>query len=288
MSPLPSEMSVVPTHDLAVCYRIYPRVSGRPIFGFTEKLSLVRLNLTTFKEAIGNLKVKIWFILDNCPVAYSELVRSTFPRTDFELIILDGAGNEATFVRQIEVLTRQSAAELVYFAEDDYLYLPGSLERGVAFLRRHAAADFLTLYDHSDYHTKYIHGVKGDEFQEDGHRWHTISSTCLTFLARKNSLVETVDVFQSYGRKNSDLGLWLALTKVRALNPCSFVRSLGDGMFFAASHFLAWRHAWRQLLFGKRRTLWVATPSLATHMEISGLAPAVDWEKLFKPTAKPE
>ena len=31
--------------DLAVCYRIYPRVSANPILGFKDKLALVQLNL---------------------------------------------------------------------------------------------------------------------------------------------------------------------------------------------------------------------------------------------------
>jgi hypothetical protein len=275
-----------PTHDLAVCYRIYPRVSGRPIFGFTDKLALVRLNLKCFREAIGGLKVKIWFILDNCPPAYHELVCATFPHTDLEFIMLNGAGNEATFVRQIEVLTRQSAADLVYFAEDDYLYLPNSIAHAVRFMRQHGEVDFVTLYDHADYHTKYTHQIKGQEHAEEGHRWHTVASTCLTFMARQPALRETAAVFRTYSRKNSDLGLWLALTKIRAVNPWSFIRSLGDGLFFTASHLLAWRHAWRQLLWGRRRNLWVPTPSLATHMELSGLAPGVDWGGKFAPHKK--
>lgn len=274
--------TAAPTYDLAVCYRIYPRVSGSPIFGFTDKLALVRLNLKCFKAAIGGLKVKIWVILDNCPPSYQELISNTFPKTEVELIILNGEGNEATFMRQLDLLTCQSAANLVYFAEDDYLYLPNSIECAVGFMRRHPEADFVTLYDHADNHSKYVHQVKGAEHIEDGRRWHTITSTCLTFMARKQALLETAEVFQTYGRKNSDLAIWLALTKIRAVNPWSFIRSLGDGLFFTASHILAWRHGWHQLLFGKRRTLWVATPSLATQMEISGLAPGVAWENIFR------
>jgi len=286
MSLSPNNTTTAPTHDLAVCYRIYPRVSGKPIFSFTDKLALVQLNLKCFKAATGSLKVKLWVILDNCPPAYEELVKVLFPQPDVELILLKGEGNEATFSRQIEVLTNQTAAELVYFAEDDYLYLPNALESAVGFMRRHPEADFATLYDHADNYTKYIHRVKGAEFVEAGCRWHTISSTCLTFMARKSALLETAKVFHTFRQKNSDLGIWLALTKVRAVNPWSFIRSLGDGLFFTASHVLAWRHASRQLLFGKRRTLWVAMPSLATHMEASGLAPGVAWENIFAPDTK--
>jgi hypothetical protein len=270
-----------PTHDLAVCYRIYPGLSGKPAFGFTDKLTLVRANLRSFKAALGGLKVKMWVILDKCPPVYHELVTAFFLENDLEIITLAGAGNEATFLRQIQELTRQTVAELVYFAEDDYLYLPRSLEKAVAFLQRHPAADFLTLYDHADNHTRYIHRLRGAEYEEAGHRWHTIASTCLTFMVRRSSLVETAEVFATYARKNSDLGLWLALTKTGVRNPWRWVRSLGDGLFFAASHALAWHHAGRYILRGKRRTLWVPTPSLATHLEVSGLAPGVDWERCY-------
>ena len=78
-----------PTHDLAVCYRIYPGLSGEPAFGLTDKLTMVRLNLQSFKAALGGLKVKLWVILDNCPPAYRALVTALFADTDLEIIATD-------------------------------------------------------------------------------------------------------------------------------------------------------------------------------------------------------
>ena len=269
------------SHDLAVCYRIYPGLSGKPAFGLNDKLKIVRLNLHSFKAALGQLKVKIWVILDNCPPAYFELVTGLFSEMNLEIIPLQKAGNEATFLRQLTVLSAQQQADFVYFAEDDYLHVPQALEQAVAFMKRHPEADFLTLADHADYHTKYVHRLRGQELDEAGHRWRTVASTCLTFLARHSSLVEAQAVFATYGRKNSDLGLWLALTKTQVANPWRTLRGLGDGIFFTASHLFAWRHAWRNILFGRRQTLWVVNPSLATHLESNDLAPGVDWERYF-------
>ena len=269
--------------DLAVCYRIYPGVSRDPIFGFKEKLPLVRLNLETFKESLGDLKVKLWVLLDNCPPAYADLLKNLFPQTAMELIPLGGEGNGATFLRQVKILTEQTDADLVYFAEDDYLYLPCSLERTVAFMRRHPEADFASAYDHADFHSKFVHQFRAPEIFEDGRRWRTVASTCLTFMARRKAVEESAAVFKTYNR-NPDLAMWMALTKKHVCNPWSWIRSCSDGLYFPASHALAWRYAWRQILFGKRRTLWVPTPSLATHMELSGLAPGVDWEKIFGAT----
>ena len=59
------------------------------------------------------MRQKIVGILDNCPPTYEELAEATFPKTDLDCIILNGAGNAATLARQIELLSRQTAAELV-------------------------------------------------------------------------------------------------------------------------------------------------------------------------------
>jgi hypothetical protein len=271
--------------DLAVCCRIYPGLSRDPIFGFKEKMPLVRLNLETFKESLGDLKIKLWVLLDHCPPACAELVKSIFSDTAMELIPLGGQGNGPTFICQVEILSAQRAADLVYFAEDDHLYLPRSLERTVDFMRRHPAADFVTPYDHADFHSKFVHRFRGPEIFEDGRRWRTVASTCLTFMARREVVAESAAAFKTYN-KNPDLAIWMALTKKRVCNPWSWIRSWSDGLYFSASHALAWRYAWRQILFGKRRTLWSPVPALITHMENSGLAPGVDWQVIFGERAK--
>src|SRR6266496_3866367 len=109
--------------DLAVCYRIYPGLSGRPMLGFTDKLVLATEALKSFKCALGRLRAKIYVLLDGCPLAYQELFESLFDPEGLELIPLQSAGNANTFRKQIEVLSAQQTAEIVYFAEDDYLYL---------------------------------------------------------------------------------------------------------------------------------------------------------------------
>ena len=267
-------------YDLAVCYRIYPKVSGRTIFDFESKLPLVRLGLESFREALGRTKAKIWVLLDNCPLEYEQLVGDILGLSP-QLILLGGEGNEKTFARQIDLLTTQDASDLVYFAEDDYLYLPGSLEESVDFMKEHADVDFLTLYDHPDYQKMYIHRIHSRVRSAHGRDWRTVASTCLSFMARRQTLRETSEVFTSFARRNSDLGLWLAITKNRIFNPWSCLRCLGDGLFVSASFGLAWRHSWRQIVFGRRRTLWAPLPTLATHMSKNSLSVGVDWEAVF-------
>lgn len=274
-------MSDTNQFDLAVCYRIYPRVSANPILGFTDKLALVRLNLETFKAAVGGLKIKMWVLLDDCPPAYADLVNTMFPDTDLVLIPLNREGNEATFVRQIDVLAGQKDSQLAYFAEDDYLYLPGALEQAVAFIRRHPEVDALTLADHSDYHRRYVDRIRSQGYVEGAQRWRSVVATALTFLIQHRALVETADVLKSFSRGNSDLGLWMAMTKLRVFNPWCTLRGFGDGKFIPGSQMLAWWHAWRYILFGKRRKLFAPIPTLATHMERRSAAQDVDWEQVF-------
>ncbi len=267
--------------DVAVCYRIYPRVSGKPIFGFTDKLALVHLNLETFKAALGKLKTKLYFLLDSCPPEYESLVRNIFHQYPLEVIWLNGVGNGATFSRQVELLSKQTESELVYFAEDDYLYLPGALEICVNYFKSRAEVEFATLYDHPDYYSKFIHQDLSEIVNEGQYDWRKVSATCLTFMARRAALQQTMNIFHSFAAGNSDLGLWLALTKRGVRNPWKIIQSFKDGRFVGASHALAWRHAFSEILLGSRHDLWAPKPSLATHMEMNGLAPNVDWKTIF-------
>ena len=82
------------------------------------------------------------------------------------------------------------------------------------------------------------------------------------------------------------MGLWMALTKLRVFNPWCSIRGFGDGKFIPGSQALAWRHAWRYILFGKRRTLWAPIPTLATHMEKRSAALDVDWEQILGARAR--
>jgi len=265
--------------DLAIAYRIYPGVSKTPAAWADDKLKLSDLCLHSFKRALGTLRIKMWVLLDGCPPAYEVLFRRYF--TDEELIILklDGIGNLATFAMQVDLLTRQTEADMVYFAEDDYFYLPDALVEMVEFLRNSDHVDFVTSYDHSgNYDLPLIaerHWIK-----PFGRRhWRSCTGTCLTFLARRQSLLGTRSLFETYRKGNEDGSIWMAITqKTGLLNPRVYAKS--------SMMFKLWLKAWfwgfRQILFGGSYRLWGPVPSLATHLESTCLAPAVDWEAEFR------
>lgn len=264
--------------DLAVAYRIYPGVSKNPAFFSTDKLRLSEMCLRSFKQSLGELKVKIWAILDGCPPEYEGLFRGIFHSSELEIIALDKIGNLATFSLQIDLLSNQTEAPFVYFAEDDYFYLPDALEKMVSFMRCNKDVDFVTPYDHPDsYYTssrfeRHLVRPFGDRY------WRTASSTCLTFLTSRKALLRTRSTFKTYSRGNWDCPVWLSLTqKYELANPCVHWQSL----FRFAIWGQAIRWGYRALLFGRRYRLWVPLPALATHMESPCLSPLVDWQSLF-------
>ena len=140
-------------YDLAVAYRIYPKVSSHlpPIFT-TDKYKLAELCLKSFKKSLTGLKVKMWVLLDNCPPAYEKLFTDLWPAEDLILVRFPGVGDATTFRNQVKILMEQTDAETVYLAEDDYFYLPDQFHLAVNFLKQNPEADFLSPYNHPDLH----------------------------------------------------------------------------------------------------------------------------------------
>src|SRR5216684_4575901 len=114
-------------YDIAIAYRICPKVAesalGLPFSD--DKLRQSEICLKSFKESLKGLRAKLWVLLDGCPDEYEQLFRKYFGEEQLVLIPLQHAGNKGTFARQIEILLGQEDSDFVYFAEDDYFYLPG-------------------------------------------------------------------------------------------------------------------------------------------------------------------
>jgi hypothetical protein len=270
-------------YDLAVAYRIYPRVSEPAldmVFG-DNKYCLSETCLRSFKESLGSLRVKVWAILDGCPPEYEALFRKYFNDSQLVVLKLESVGNQRTFATQIEVLLNQSDADLVYFAEDDYFYLAHQFCSMIEFFRGDPEVHFLSPFDHLDCYHLALHRTPKWIKTYAGRHWRTASSTCLTFLTRKETLAKYHAVFQSYVRGNFDSSLWLSLTKQRVCNPFFLIRSFLGGSFEWKIIARAWLHCWRQILFGKKLKLWVPIPAIATHLDTRSLSPGVDWRGLM-------
>ena len=269
-------------YDIAIVYRIYPKVSKVPPIFSDDKFRLSELCLASFAGALGNLKAKITVLFDNCPDEYTALFDKHLKNFDREYIHLDGIGNARTFAQQVDILLNQNDSEYVFFAEDDYFYLPDTFGDMLKFMRNNPEADFVTPFDHWDYYNLKIHDYKSEIVDYGKRRWRTVSTTCMTFLATKTALRAAKSVFLTYAKNNYDASIWMSLTKYNVFNLPLYLKFLfSDFPMFKILGKL-WLFGTAQIYFGRKYKLYAPMPSIAAHMDNQCPAPIVDWDAEFK------
>ena len=186
--------------------------------GAAKKLCLEKA-LAAFSEAD-------WIIVaDNCDTETIEMCRQ------FKQTIITSLGNCGAFRKALDIACESS--DLVYLAEDDYLYngnnLTSILTQG---LQR---ADYATFYSHPDkFEKQYDFGEVTKVIRIGDIYWkHTISTT-MTFAAHSNILREDRDI-------------WLKFTEEAIPQDHEAFCALAD----------------------KSRTLICPIPGLACHMDLS-------------------
>jgi hypothetical protein len=274
-------------YDLAVAYRIYPKVSGpaQSLPFADDKLFQAEIFLRSFRNSLGSLRVKIWAILDGCPREYCALFQRYFSAEDLVIVDHESVGNQPTFEEQLDILISQDEAEFVYFAEDDYLYLPEQFPLMLKFLRGRQDCEFVSPYDHPNCYFLEAHREPKWVTMFEGHHWRTASSTCLTFLTRRSTLARYERVFRTYARGNDDFALWLSLTKRQVFQPLASLRYFFRREFYWKVLVKSWLYCWPQILFGRTARLWVPIPGIATHWCAGLLSPGFDWITLMRSEA---
>ncbi len=263
-------------YDLSLVYRIYPGIAkkNKPVIFPDDKYKMSEVCIKSLKLALGSLRTKIWVILDNCPPKYKRLFEKNLSAFDIEFLELDGKGNYYTFNKQIEILLNQNYSDIIYFAEDDYLLRPNSLEVAVDFMKNNSNADFLSIYDSLDYYKMNFHNYKSNQIKFKKIIWKQVSCTTLSFMTKKTILNETKDVFDTYSKnRNYDSSLWVSLTKKKFFSISSILNFILKKDRDLIRFIKAWIYCWRQIIFGKKYFLWVPEPSLGTHLEEDGISP---------------
>jgi len=219
----------------------------------------------------GNLKVKPDFVNDKKSMflhfirifknhdifvfadnVNEELFHFLNSHSDPITIIRTSLGNNDSFLYVLDfALTHfNDENEIIYFAEDDYIYKKNAdmmLQEGLQI------SDYCSLYDHPD---KYINHNEGgpNPFIEKGGEWTRVmisehshwkltNSCCMTFGARVKTLRLDRDIFYKHGVRDFNLF-------------CELVQERG-------------------------RLLVSCLPSYSTHGETQWLAPFVDWHSEF-------
>ena len=265
------------SYDVAVAYRVYPGLSRGTLPVFKDKRTLVEQCARSFHGSLGTMRARVWAILDNCPAEYEDLFRDIFGPSHLEIVRCPGVGNAATFDLQRKILGNQSASDIVYVAEDDYLYQKGQLAAALQFLRSNPDVDFVTPYDHPDEYSRSVSMSDASVRVSGGLHWRTVTSTCLTFATRRPTLRGSEAVFATYGRRNYDASIWHSLTKSGIRRWVTHPRAVTEDRLSRMIIAKTFLFGWKQIAFGKRYTLWAPIPSIATHCQQGGLAPNVEW-----------
>lgn len=210
------------------------------------------------------------------------MILSLLKKEDVEILNTNKIGNWATFSKQIEILSNQNESEIVYFAEDDYLYRPGEFYKMIELVKLGKGYEFVSCYEHMDTFTHPIHQHPKSTIEMFGQSWHSDSSTCLTFLTTKKTLISVSPLLRTYSKGNNDCAVWLVLTKTFILNPFSYLK-------FYFSHKesfnilkMAVKYSFRYFFNVKKYTLWIPHPAIGTHLESGLESPGIDWIKLSK------
>lgn len=216
--------------------------------------------------------------MDGCPPQYKTLIDTLFSAESVFIIETNAVGNLKTFAKQVELLAAQTFADVVYFAEDDYLYRPGLFYKMVELIKK-KEADFASCYLHRDIFTHPVHQQEKKIKLFADHVWIKVVSTCLTFITSKETLNKTKDVFLTYAKGNNDCSLWLTLTKKHILNPLSWLRMLGNKECAGILKVAVKKSLWYYFTT-KKYSLWVPVPAIGTHLEKGLESPGIDWIKI--------
>lgn len=267
--------------DLVVAHRVYPGISKKPFLKNLSKYEIFNHNLNSLKNSFGSLNVKLFFILDNCPAEFQDLVKDYFFDYEYEFIIYNQRqGNIKTFLKQIDILLSQNYSNLIYFSEDDYLYKKNSIEQCVKiFQNENFDIDFLTPYENPDYYNIDFHDYKKKKINVNSFKLISVSCTTLTFLTSKEVLNKTKNIFRTFKYGNFDSSIFLSLTKLKIIPIQNF-----NSLFLKRDiirYLKAWVFCGLQIMFGTKFNLFSLSPALATHMEEDNLANGTNWLKLI-------
>jgi len=194
-----------------------------------------------------------WHVMaDNvCDDTYNMIVKYVSAGNVERVSVGHGAG---TFRMVYEKALEYKDNDLIYFLEDDYLHLPGSLECLISVAKQNIA-DYITLYDHPDKYgfkaqNPFVKdgGEKTRVFLTDSHHWKLTDSTTMTVAA-------FVDVLKR------DKSTWWRWTETK--HPYDF-KIFVDLRCFSRARLIS------------------PIPSLSTHGEVVMLAPLINWEDVTK------
>ena len=240
--------------NLNTIYRFYPGDHNRSRPTNFSKINSLKSFLIAWRN-IGEKRGRLIVAVDSnsCEKTVTQLLTDACAEVRF----LGGLGNSKSYWKSAQWIKEFPKDSLVYYAEDDYLYLPFALEQLIIAAEKIPSASYFSLYDHLDRYTR------GDDWNKNhtniflaGNRhWQTIESTCMSFGARVSDMQKDL-IFHRI------VTMWWLIPKDRWL----WRMVQGLGLF--------------KLFRFKKHKLISPIPSLATHQDAAFMAPLIDWKAL--------
>jgi hypothetical protein len=243
---------------ITTIYRTYDGDNGRSRPSYFSKLTALQSFLLAWRRIPEQNRRLI--ICLNTPRMPPEIERLYDQYAD-DVRYIAAPGNTMTYRQSLRWVDEMPRDGLVYFAEDDYLYLDYCFTEMVAAANAFPDVDYFTPYDHLDRYTRRDEWRFGrPEFiRVAGQRhWRVVESTCSTYAAR-------VSTFRGI---DGLLHLGLCYTgRIRDRLAWRLVQGVGPCF-------------WKV----PKRYLMGPVPSLATHLDVRFLAPMIDWNALAAST----
>lgn len=268
-------------YSVAIAYRIYPKISKVPPVYPNDKYKLSELCLASLVKSLNGIKAKWYVISDDCPPAYKAMFEKYLPEEDTDYIETQVRSNGQTFGMQMDLLLEQEHSDILYFAEDDYFYLPDTFSELLDAIKRDDF-DFISPYDHLDLYNNEFHNLPYFIKYQGKRHWRSCGSTTMTFMTTKKILKRTQNIFKTYINKNYDSSLWMALTGNNVHSIFRFLKLFGKDKQTLKIFAKAWIYTPLQVLFGKKYSLYTPMPSIAQHLDDQCMAPGINWQEKFK------
>jgi hypothetical protein len=253
---------------LLVVYRCTPRENAKPRPAWYSK----ELCLASFLRAVEACEPRpevVFWTDGEMPEPMLGRMRDAG-----EVAVAASPGGAGSYLSAIDLaLGRVGDGDLVYLAEDDYLYTENAFSALLAAARELPQASYFGLY-------AAILWNRTMSFQVGDTLWTTAESTTLSFAARIGAL--------RADRRLHGLALRVGLAVDTELclayqgeTPYTWRQLVGDGRLRrgigrAWVNAIAWRRGFRP------RMLVAPYPPLATHAEIPWLAAGTDWERVAR------
>ncbi len=236
--------------------------------------------------------------------------REAMMRSAGEVVRLAAGSNRASYRAAVQLAVRRKWADndLVWFAEDDYLYTPRSFEHLMAAAQAPAlaAVEYFSMYGGSAFDTSSgrLHAKERPQRGAAGEpsptvvgdlTWYRSLATTSSFGVRRSALVVDAPLLRLMPFTGGAWDRTSCLT-IQGLRPFTRQELAEDLLPFRAEPVSRWPRAWTRGLVrltlspralrraSRRRTMLGSDPDQAGHLELEHLSPGTDWELLSAQT----